>query len=372
MVLPMSDPQRSRTTLRRHPERARPDELYAVLDDAMIVHVGVVTARGPLVLPMAFGRIGDRLYLHGAVANGLLKASCDGADVCVVATHLDGLVLAKSTFRHSMNYRSAVVFGPLRLVDDPEEIASALDAITDHALPGRSTEARSPNDAERRATKVMAMELAEASVKVRSGAPSVSDEDALVPAWTGVLPLTLRTGTPETVDALPSAALRAAILARAPRLGGSVDVGAYTVDTDPTRLDLDRVLGWIRDESYWGQSLTEERLLRSLHGAFLVGVYDASGTQVAIARVVTDEVTLAWLGDVFVDEGHRGRGLGRAMCRFVVDHPRLMDVRKWLLGTADAHPLYRSLGFEDAPLGRYMIRPRGDNSPAAQRIVSRA
>ncbi|MBO6935438.1 MAG: GNAT family N-acetyltransferase [Deltaproteobacteria bacterium] len=371
MVSAMSDSKRSRTTLRRHPERARPEDLHAVLDEAMIVHVGVATERGPLVLPMAFGRIGERLYLHGAVANGLLKALGQG-DACVVATHLDGLVLAKSTFRHSMNYRSAVAFGPLHAVDDPAEIAAALDAITDHALPGRSAEARSPNPSESRATRVMAMDLTEASVKVRTGPPSTNEDDALVPAWTGVLPLALRAGPPETIDAVRSPALRAAILARAPRLGGSFQVGEYTIDTDPTRLDLDRVLRWIRDESYWGQSLTEERLLRSLHAAFLVGVYDAKGTQVAIARVVTDEVTLAWLGDVFVDEAHRHRGLGRAMVRFVVEHPRFADVRKWLLGTADAHELYRSLGFEDAPAGRYMIRPRSDNPVATRPIVSRA
>jgi len=149
-------------------------------------------------------------------------------------------------------------------------------------------------------------------------------------------------------------------------------VGNYTIDTDPTRLDLDRVLRWIRDESYWGQSLTAERLLRSLHRAFLVGVYDGTGTQVAISRVVTDEVTFAWLGDVFVDAAHRGLGLGRAMVRFVVDHPHLRDVRKWLLATADAHTLYREHGFEDAPAGRYMIRPRRDNTAQMQRIVPRA
>ncbi|MEM1416032.1 MAG: GNAT family N-acetyltransferase [Myxococcota bacterium] len=342
-----------RTSLRRHPERARPDAVRAILDEALVVHVGVSTPEGPLVLPMAFGRRDDTLYLHGAVANGLLRQP---GPVCVTATLLDGLVLARSAFAHSMNYRSAVLFGELRLVEDADEKRRAFDVIVDHTLPGRSLEARPATDAELRATRVLALDLRQTSAKVRDGGPS---PDVSSPAtWTGVLPLRTAVGRPAPAEAHPPTdAVRAAVLRRLPRLERRAEHGGFTVDPDPARLDLPKVLAWLRDESYWAQALTEARLLDSLVGSYVVGAYADDGAQVAVARVVSDGITLAWLGDVFVDAAWRGRGVGRAIVAFLLEHPRFGAVRKWLLGTADAQAFYRPFGFEPAPAGRYLARP---------------
>jgi len=186
-----------RTQLRRHPERGRYDEatIHAILDEGVVAHVGVVTDQGPVVLPMAYARVGRTLYLHGAAGNAMLRAAED-APVCATITLLDGLVLAKSAFHHSMNFRSVVVFAAGRSVDDRAERRAALDAIVEHVVPGRSAEARPPSDAELRATRVLALDLADASAKVRAGPPLDDDADADWPAWTGTIPLSLVRGTP--------------------------------------------------------------------------------------------------------------------------------------------------------------------------------
>ncbi len=201
-----------RTTLRRGKKRARTDrdELHALLDNVPIVHVSVPGPRAPLTLPMAFGRVDDTLYLHGAVANGLLKRALEsGADVCVSATCVEGLVLARSAFHHSMNYRSAVAFGPLRHVEGDEKVA-ALDAIVDHVLPGRSAASRPANEAELKATRVVAFELDEVSLKQRSGPPVDDEADLALPHYAGVVPLALTAGEaipdsdPDTVPVPPA------------------------------------------------------------------------------------------------------------------------------------------------------------------------
>ena len=192
-----SGPPSERTRVRRLADRASYEQatVYAILDEALLVHVGVVTESGPVVLPMAFGRVGDTLYLHGAVGNALLKASGD-AEVCVTATLLDGLVLARSAFHHSMNYRSVVVRGQARAVDGDEKLA-ALTAVVDHNLPGRWAAARPPSPSELRSTRVLALPLAEASAKVRTG-PAVEDPDDLdLEVWAGVIPLSLVRAEPE-------------------------------------------------------------------------------------------------------------------------------------------------------------------------------
>lgn len=190
-------PPSERSRLRRHPERGRYDEatVNAILDEGLVAHVGVVTEHGPVVLPMAYARVGNTLYLHGAAGNALLRAA-EGASVCATVTLLDGLVLARSAFHHSMNYRAVVVFGSARRVEDETEQRLALAAIVDRVAPGRSAEARPPDPSELRSTRVLALDLAEASAKVRSGPPVDDEADAHWPAWSGTIPLTLVRGTP--------------------------------------------------------------------------------------------------------------------------------------------------------------------------------
>jgi len=191
-----------RVRLRRHPERGLYDEVtvHAILDEGIVAHVGVVTEHGPLVLPMAYARIGRTVYLHGAAGNAMLRAGTE-SPVCVTVTLLDGLVLAKSAFHHSMNFRSVVVFAPGRRVEDEAECRAALGAIVEQVVPGRSAEARPPSAAELRATRVLALDLADASAKVRTGGPLDDEADANWPAWTGTIPLSVVRGAPVPASA---------------------------------------------------------------------------------------------------------------------------------------------------------------------------
>jgi nitroimidazol reductase NimA-like FMN-containing flavoprotein (pyridoxamine 5'-phosphate oxidase superfamily) len=206
----MSTPELSstaRTALRRHRERGRTDrdELYAVLDAGLICHLGVIAGGAPRVLPTGYGRVGDLLYLHGSSANATFMAG-GGQEVCVTVTHLDGIVYARSVFNHSMNYRSAMIFGVARLVTEPAERTAALRAITEHLAPGQWSYARQPTRKELAATSVLALPLAEASVKIRIGGPSDEPEDHAMDVWAGVVPTTVAFGDPE-----PDAALRPGI-----------------------------------------------------------------------------------------------------------------------------------------------------------------
>ena len=192
-----------RTRLRRHAERGKTEraDLLAVLDAGMICHLGVVVNGSPLVLPTAYGRIGDTLYLHGSSANRSLHAA-DGQEVCVTVTHLDGLVCARSVFSHSVNYRCAVVFGTARIVTDPDERLAGLRAVTQQLIPGRWDAVRSPTRKELAATSVLAIPIAEASVKVRTGPPGDELEDLELPVWAGVVPAAVSFGEPEPDPAL--------------------------------------------------------------------------------------------------------------------------------------------------------------------------
>ena len=196
-----------RTELGRHRERGRTerDDLYAVLDAGLICHLGVIVGGAPRVLPTGYGRLGDLLYLHGSSANSSIMAG-NGQEVCVTVTHLDGLVCARSVFNHSMNYRSAVVFGVARLVTDPEEKLLALRTITEHLVPGQWSYVRQPSKKELAATSALALPLTEASVKIRSGGPSDEPEDYELDLWAGVVPVTSGFGEPE-----PDAVLRRGI-----------------------------------------------------------------------------------------------------------------------------------------------------------------
>jgi nitroimidazol reductase NimA-like FMN-containing flavoprotein (pyridoxamine 5'-phosphate oxidase superfamily) len=196
-----------RTELGRHRERGRTDrdDLYAVLDTGLICHLGVIVDGAPRVLPTGYGRLGDLLYLHGSSANSSIMAG-DGQEICVTVTHLDGLVCARSVFNHSMNYRSAVVFGAARLVTDPAEKLLALRTITEHLVPGQWSYVRQPTRKELAATSALALPLTEASVKIRGGGPSDEPEDYELDVWAGVVPVTSGFGEPE-----PDAALRSGI-----------------------------------------------------------------------------------------------------------------------------------------------------------------
>ena len=197
-----------RTQLRRHAERGRFDRatVYAVLDEAYIAHVGFVVDGEPRVLPMTYGRDGDVLYLHGAAGNAMLRASAD-AEVCVTVTLLDGLVLARSAFHHSMNFRSVVLLGTATKVTNDAEKRRAFDVIVDHVVPGRSQVARPSSDVERRATMVLRLPIQEGSAKVRAGGPIDDPDDMDLPVWAGVVPLRLTPGAPEQDPAQTQAAL---------------------------------------------------------------------------------------------------------------------------------------------------------------------
>jgi nitroimidazol reductase NimA-like FMN-containing flavoprotein (pyridoxamine 5'-phosphate oxidase superfamily) len=191
--------QTARTTLRRLPKRGSFERqtAYDILDEGFVCHVAFVSDGQPFVIPTAYGRAGDRLYLHGARASRMLKALGAGADVCVNVTLVDGLVLARSAFHHSINYRSVVVFGRARVVESDEEKTAALLAFMEHVVPGRWDEVREPTKQELDATLVLSLSLDEASAKVRTGPPIDDEEDYDLPIWAGVLPL--RVGAGEAV-----------------------------------------------------------------------------------------------------------------------------------------------------------------------------
>ncbi len=200
----MSTPLQSteRTTLRRSKERGVADRqaLYDVLRDGMFCHAGVVVDGTPVVLPTAYGvdPAGDgTLYLHGSIAGRLLNAALEQT-ICVTVTHADGLVLARSAFHHSVNYRSAVIFGRPRLVTDPAEKLAGLNAILEHLVPGQTDVVRAPNRKELAATALLALLLTEASVKARSGAVNDEPEDLDLPVWAGVIPLRVVAEDPVT------------------------------------------------------------------------------------------------------------------------------------------------------------------------------
>jgi nitroimidazol reductase NimA-like FMN-containing flavoprotein (pyridoxamine 5'-phosphate oxidase superfamily) len=187
-----------RTTLQRHPERGSHDRavIDAILDEGLVAHVGFTQDGHTFVVPMSYARQGDRLFLHGAAASRLLASLGSGAQACVTVTLLDGLVLARSAFRHSVNFRSVMVFGVARLVEDPEAKRAALAAIVEHMVPGRTADVRAPTDAEVAATAVVWLPLDEASAKVRSGPPVDLESDLSRGNWAGVIPLALTPGAP--------------------------------------------------------------------------------------------------------------------------------------------------------------------------------
>ena len=189
----------ARNTIKRMPSRGQYDKeiIYPIIDAAPICHVGFVQDGQPFVIPTIHARRDDSLLLHGAKASRLLKYMASGAPICITVTHLDGLVLARSVFHHSMNYRSATIFGRGQLIEDETEKLAALAVITEHLMPGRWADARQPNPLELNATTVVEILIESASAKVRTGPPSDDEEDYALPVWAGVLPLRTQWLAPE-------------------------------------------------------------------------------------------------------------------------------------------------------------------------------
>jgi len=200
------------TTPTRYRERAHYDRqtVHGILDEALICHLGYLSGEKPVVLPMTHARLGETLYLHGSSGNGPMlaaKAAPEGLPVCITATLIDGLVLARAAMHHSVNFRSVVVMGAARVVDDPAEKTRALSCLLDHIAAGRAADCRAPNARELAATGVLALDLVEVSAKVRTGAPVDDPEDIPLPHWAGVLPVSLTVGAPVPAGDLDPAVL---------------------------------------------------------------------------------------------------------------------------------------------------------------------
>src|SRR3954468_6032642 len=196
--MPESEMPTTRTRVVREPDRGVYDreEAYRILDEGFLCHVGFAVEGQPFVIPTSYGRKDANLYIHGSAASRMLRQMKDGVPVCVTVTLLDGLVLARSIFNHSMNYRSVVILGKATLVDDPGEKFAALRILSEHIIPGRWDDARQPNERELKATSVLRLPIEEFSAKVRTGPPIDDPEDYSFPTWAGVMPLEMKAGEP--------------------------------------------------------------------------------------------------------------------------------------------------------------------------------
>ncbi len=203
-----SVPPTRRTLVRRLPQRAVYDraEIDAILDEGFVCHVGFVAEAHPFVIPTNYARRNDEILIHGSAGSRMTRALAGGVDVCVTVTLVDGLVLARSAFHHSVNYRSVVILGKARLIGDPGEKMEALRCLTNHIAPGRWEEVRQPNEQELRATSVLSLPVVEASAKVRRGPPVDDEADLALPVWAGVVPLMNVPGAPIAVEGLTPAA----------------------------------------------------------------------------------------------------------------------------------------------------------------------
>jgi len=201
----MEFPKTERTTLKRLPKRGIYDRelVYGILDEGFICHVGFAVDGRTFVIPTGYARVDDRLYIHGSQVSRMLRTLAQVIEVCVTVTLVDGLVLARSAFHHSMNYRSVVIFGSASIVEQREEKLAALFAFSEHVIPGRWDEVRGPSEQEMKATSVLSLPLAEVSAKVRTGPPLDDEEDYALDVWAGVIPLRVVAGKPITDPRLP-------------------------------------------------------------------------------------------------------------------------------------------------------------------------
>lgn len=201
----MDFPQTERTTLKRLPKRGAYDRqlVYGILDEGFICHVGFTVEGQAFVIPTGYARVDAQLFIHGSQVSRMLRTLSSGIDVCVAVTLVDGLVLARSAFHHSINYRSVVMFGRARIVDDREAKLAALFAFSEQVIPGRWNDVREPTETELKATTVLALPLVEVSAKVRTGPPIDDEEDYALNVWAGVLPLRIAAGAPLSDPRLP-------------------------------------------------------------------------------------------------------------------------------------------------------------------------
>ena len=199
-------PQTPRTTLKRLPKRGslERDVINAILDEGFICHVGFAVDGQPFVIPTGYARVGDQLFIHGSQASRMLRQLSEGIEVCVTVTLVDGLVLARSAFHHSINYRSVVIFGRATVVEEPDEKGAALLALSEHMIPHRWPDVREPNETELRQTTVLSLPIDEASAKIRTGPPLDDDADYELNVWAGVLPFSTVAGEPIPDPRLPS------------------------------------------------------------------------------------------------------------------------------------------------------------------------
>ncbi len=197
--------QTERTKLKRLPKRGYFDRetVYGILDEGFICHVGFAPEGQPFVIPTGYARVDDKLYIHGSQASRMLRTLSGGVDACVTVTIIDGLVLARSAFHHSMNYRSVVIFGQATLVEDRDEKNAALLALSEHIVRGRWADVREPTEQEVKATTVLSLPLMEVSAKIRTGPPLDDEEDYAMSVWAGVVPLKLVAGEPINDPRLP-------------------------------------------------------------------------------------------------------------------------------------------------------------------------
>ncbi len=202
-----------RTRVQRLPKRGAYDRetIHAILDEGFVCHVGFVIGAQPFVIPTSYARDGERLIIHGSSASRMLRTLRAGVDMCVTVTLLDGLVLARSAFHHSMNYRSVVILGRANPVENRDEKMEAMRLLVEHIVPGRWKDCRKPNETEMKATTILAIPLAESSAKIRTGPPGEEEEDYELRHWAGILPFTPRAGTPE----------------RDPKLASGIDLPGY-------------------------------------------------------------------------------------------------------------------------------------------------
>jgi uncharacterized protein len=357
-------PETPRTRLKRRAMRGSHERaaIDAILDEALICHVGVNVDGNPRVLPTAHVRVGDAVYLHGSRENRLLGALAAGAPCCVTVTLLDGLVFSRVAFSHSMNYRSVVLYGEACEVTDPAEKRAALHALVEHIARGRTGEARPPTEEQLGATLVVRIPIVEGSAKARSGPPGDKTETLGDDCWAGELPLRLCALPPRPDPKLAKGrALGGAVLERARTLGLGARatheraIGELLVSTDPGRIDVTLVHRFLSEQSYWARGVSEATVRRMIEHALCFGLYRGSA-QLGFARVVTDFARFAYLGDVFIVECERGRGLGKLLTEQVLGHPELDAVERWTLGTRDAHGLYARYGFRQSDASRFMVR----------------
>lgn len=204
-IPPMDFPQTQRTTLKRLPKRGIYDRelVYGILDEGFVCHVSFTVEGLPFVIPTGYARVDDQLYIHGSQVSRMLRELAQGVDVSVAVTLVDGLVLARSAFHHSVNYRSVVIFGRAAMVEERDAKLAALFAFSEHVIPGRWNEVREPTEPELKATTVLSLPLVEVSAKVRTGPPVDDEEDYALDIWAGVLPLQIVAGTPINDPRLP-------------------------------------------------------------------------------------------------------------------------------------------------------------------------